>query len=205
MGGSIMKFKVKDFVDDFYKARNFKKPKAPKFRVFSKNAEKAACFSGYRAEKFSFDFSPTNPDYMLFEAKLRQVILNTISQGISVFYCGMCYGFDILAGELILEQKALNKDVRLIAVVPFEEQAKNFSAMWRKRYYNLLKASDEVITLQPLYKSGCYERRNQYMANRSSLLICYYDGVKGGTKNMMKYSNDNGLEVINIKTLLLNN
>lgn len=197
-----MDFKVSDIWDDFYDYKTIKKPSAPNFKIFSSNACHSACFSGYREEKFKFAFNPMNSRYMELENKLRDTVINTINLNFKSFYCGMCYGFDIMAGELILEQKALGKNIELIAVIPFKDQAKTFSKHWRKRYYNLLKAADKVVILQPKYTSGCYERRNQYMANRSSLLICYYDTGSGGTKNMIDYSRSTGLDVINLNDLL---
>lgn len=196
----MTKLKLDELSYDYYYLNAEKKSKHN--IIFSKRASQAVCFSGYREEKFKFKFSPSDSKYAKLENTLRNIIKYVVTKGFKTFYCGMCYGFDIMAGEIVIEQKALGNNINLIAVIPFEEQAKSFTKSWRKRYYNLLEASDKVITLQPKYKKGCYQRRNKYMANRSSILICYYNGDKGGTKNMIDYCKLKNLEIINLKDIL---
>ncbi len=79
--------------------------------------------------------------------------------------------------------------------MPFEEQANTWGEFWREKYFTLLEHCDDVITLQPRYTPGCYQRRNRYMVDRSSLLICYYDGKTGGTQSTVAYAEKLGLEV----------
>lgn len=201
----LRRFNMTKFDECFYDSYYLSSDSENKFRhniMFSKSASQSVCFSGYREEKFKFKFNLSDSNYAKLENTLREIIRDVIAKGFKTFYCGMCYGFDIIAGEIILEQKALGNNIDLIAAIPFEEQAKSFTKLWRERYYNLLEASDKVITLQPRYKKGCYQRRNEYMANRCSLLICYYSGDNGGTKNMVDYCKLKNLEIINLKDIL---
>ncbi len=64
------------------------------------------------------------------------------------------------------------KILKLIAVVPFEEQAR--------------------------YHQGCYYERNRYMVDHSSRMMCYYDGDKGGTEYTVKYAEQNNLQITNL-------
>ena len=116
-------------------------------------------------------------------------------KGYRIFYTGGCTGFDILAGEMLLGMKEEFPEIQLIAVLPFEEQANTWGEFWREKYFTLLEHCDDVITLQPRYTPGCYQRRNRYMVDRSSLLICYYDGKTGGTQSTVAYAEKLGLEV----------
>jgi len=68
---------------------------------------------------------------------------NAIEKGINTFYSGDCYGFDLKCAGIALKRKSvaemLNpKLLKLIAVVPFEEQSKNWNEKNREIYYNTL-------------------------------------------------------------------
>ena len=153
--------------------------------------EETACFSGYRAEKLPFSVRDENQEYDKFLWSLSSVIRKSAEKGYRIFYTG----FDILAGEMLLGMKEEFPEIQLIAVLPFEEQANTWGEFWREKYFTLLEHCDDVITLQPRYTPGCYQRRNRYMVDRSSLLICYYDGKTGGTQSTVAYAEKLGLEV----------
>ena len=107
---------------------------------------------------------------------------------------------------MVLGMKEEFPEIQLIAVLPFEEQANTWGEFWREKYFTLLEHCDDVITLQPRYTPGCYQRRNRYMVDRSSLLICYYDGKTGGTQSTVclcrkaGLRGENGLIFIRIYT-----
>ena len=146
--------------------------------------EETACFSGYRAEKLPFSVRDENQEYDKFLWSLSSVIRKSAEKGYRIFYTGGCTGFDILAGEMLLGMKEEFPEIQLIAVLPFEEQANTWGEFWREKYFTLLEHCDDVITLQP-----------RYMVDRSSLLICYYDGKTGGTQSTVAYAEKLGLEV----------
>lgn len=161
--------------------------------------ENSLCFSGHRSEKL-----PKSKD-KLDNLKLRLflVIDKAIESGIDTFYFGACYGFDLLCAEIVLMKKRENniinsKKIKLIAVVPFEEQAKNWNENDREKYYNTLTECDEVITLQTRYSQGCYYARNRFMVDLSSKMICYYDGGTGGTGYTFNYAEKNNLQITNL-------
>ena len=159
--------------------------------------ETSACFSGYRAEKFPFPLQRGNDGFERLLDKLRQAILQAVQDGYHTFYTGACYGFDIVAGEEVLSLCSERKlPLRLISVLPFENQAQLWSERWRDRYYSMLEASYNVVTMQPKYTRGCYQRRNEYMLNRSSRLICYYTGAAGGTQNTVDAAEKMGMDIV---------
>lgn len=159
--------------------------------------ETSVCFSGYRAEKFPFPLQRGNEAFEAFRKLLRQTILDAVNDGYDTFYTGACYGFDIAAGEEVLSLKReRGLSLRLIAVLPFENQAQLWSERWRDRYFAMLESCDNVVTIQPRYTRGCYQRRNEYMVNRSSRLICYYTGQPGGTQNTVEAAEKLGLEIV---------
>lgn len=158
--------------------------------------EKTACFSGYRPEKFPFPFRESNPQYLRLKKDLLFAIQNACAQGYEDFYSGACYGFDILAGEAVLFLRdKLQSPIRLLCALPYENQAQLWSEPWRDRYFSMLERADRVTTLQTRYTRGCYHRRNAFMVERSSLLICYHNGQEGGTEDTIRCAERLGLDI----------
>lgn len=158
------------------------------------------CFSGHRTERLP----QTKSELENLKESLYQQIDNEIKNGIDTFYFGGCYGFDLMCAEIVLERKKIieffcPKFIKLIAVIPHEEQAKNWSEDDRELYYNILAQCDDVITLYTRFCNGCYYERNRYMVDKSSKMICYYNGEKGGgTEYTVSYAKKNNLEIINL-------
>jgi uncharacterized phage-like protein YoqJ len=161
--------------------------------------ENSLCFSGHRSEKL-----PKSKDkFENLKLRLCLEIDKAIESGIDIFYFGACYGFDLLCAEIVLMRKRKSnfidsKQIKLIAVVPFEEQAKNWNENDREKYYNTLAECDEVITLQTRYSQGCYYARNRFMVDKSSKIICYYDGGTGGTAYTYNYAEKNNMQITNL-------
>lgn len=87
----------------------------------------------------------------------------------------------------------------VIAVVPFRSQAVRWRDEDKARYEAILRIVDEVVVLSERYYKGCLLRRNDYMVNRSSRLIAYYDGSnKGGTFYTVREAKRHGLKTVNL-------
>lgn len=84
--------------------------------------ENSLCFSGLRSEKLP----KSKEEYENLKLRLCIAIDKAIKSGIDIFYFGACYGFDLLCAVIVLLKRRENiiidsKQIRLIAVVPFEE------------------------------------------------------------------------------------
>ncbi|MEA5057272.1 MAG: SLOG family protein [Anaerotignum propionicum] len=160
---------------------------------------KSLCFSGHRSERLP----QSNEEMEKLKLHLWEKVDKAIENGIDTFYFGACYGFDLLCANVVLQRKRVikladPKTIKLIAVVPFEEQAKNWKESDREIYYDTLAQCDEVITLSTRYTQGCYHERNRYMVDHSNKLICYHDGSSGGTAYTVKYAEQKQLQIINL-------
>ena len=159
----------------------------------------ACCFTGYRPSKFPFAFGE-GEEYIKFENKLMSAIFSLPDEKCFTFYTGMAMGFDIIAAETVLLFKELYKDIniKLVAVIPFENQASTYSEDWLERYRNILLKCDEKIVLSDSYYKGSYQRRNEYMVDNCDYVLTYFDGQSGGTKNTINYALKKGRFVINL-------
>ncbi|TCT15654.1 putative phage-like protein YoqJ [Natranaerovirga pectinivora] len=159
--------------------------------------EKALCFVGDESAILYKD----DLQVKTIEALLLKEIDQAIEKGIETFYFGACYGFSHICANAVLVHKMVFNNLRniqLIAVVPYEEQAKDLSEKNRKVYYNTLAHCDKVITLNTKYKQGCYEKRTRYMIDHSSQMICYYEGYKGSGEYPLRYAEKNKLQIVNL-------
>jgi len=94
-----------------------------------------------------------------------------------------------------MKTKYPDKDIRLIAAIPYAKQTAKWSDDWKDRYNRILELADEKILLQETYTKGCLHARNRYMVDNSSFIIAVYNGEGGGTKYTIDYAKKKGLRI----------
>jgi uncharacterized phage-like protein YoqJ len=148
------------------------------------------CFSGHRT------YARTPDD----EARLAGALDEAWADGCRVFISGMAPGFDLAAAEAVVRLRALHDDVRLVAAIPFTGQDRGYTPDDRQRYETLIAAADELHVLGEGYTHGCYYRRDEWMVERASRVICWYDASKrgSGTRYTVRYALRCALEVVNL-------
>lgn len=119
--------------------------------------------------------------------------------GIRTFLSGMAVGFDLAAAEAVLALRALLPDVRLVCVVPFAGQEQRFSAAEQARYHRVLDAADQVVYVCSTYRRDCYVRRNNWLVDRASVLVAWYDGSGGGTRYTVLRARKAGVPTIHLR------
>ena len=149
------------------------------------------CFTGHRPNKLDYSECEIKP-------LLEIAIDNAISDGYVTFITGMAEGVDIWAAEIVLEKKKENKDLHLICAVPHPGFEKRRSEYETERYKNIIKNADYVTTISDNYYRACYQKRNIWMVDRSSLVIAVFNGTASGTKNTVDYARKIGVRVVNV-------
>lgn len=161
--------------------------------------EKTVCFSGHRRERL-----PRKKEEMEeLQLMVYEEIERAIKEGFETYLMGACYGFDLLCAEMVLLHKKVVKlkeprAIKLIAAVPFEAQPSRWKESDREKYFDILEKCDDVIYVSKRYSMDCYHKRNRFMVDNSSRLICYYDGGRSGTGYTVNYAKENKCEVINL-------
>ncbi len=150
---------------------------------------KICCFTGHRPEKLG------QPEERIKEL-LKIEIERAVAEGYTTFISGMARGVDMWAAQLVLEQRTKNDSLQLICAVPIP----GFENKWEKRqkeqYKSILKQANYVTPpVSEHYFAGCFQVRNTYMVDKSSLVIALFNGQKGGTKNTVDYAKRCGVEV----------
>ena len=123
---------------------------------------------------------------------LRNRILDCLSEayqaGYRRFYCGGALGFDTIAALQTISFREQHPDVKLLMAVPCATQADLWHEKDKEVYRNILNLADEKVVLSPVYYRGVMLTRNRYMADRSSLCICYLQNIRGGTASTVRYA-----------------
>lgn len=164
-----------------------------------KSKETKLCFSGYTSE----DMPRNEEDYRALQLKLKKEIEDAIKHGINTFYFSAWYGFDLMCANIILQRKKIinifqHKSIKLVAVIPYEEQAKNWKEQHRELYYNTLAQCDDVITLNTRFHLKSNDDAVSYMVDRCSNMLCYYDGSAIEREYVIQYAKLKHLDIKNV-------
>ena len=150
---------------------------------------RCACFTGHRPHKLH------QPESVVFAA-LEDAIRNAVAAGFDTFISGMAWGVDLWAAEIVMQLKEEGYPLQLIAAVPYDGFERGWDDDWKQRFYSILAAADRVEYICPQFHRGCYQKRNEWMVDRSVLLIAAYTGEAGGTKNTVDYAARKGVQTV---------
>jgi uncharacterized phage-like protein YoqJ len=157
---------------------------------------KTVCFTGHRPEKLNF--SENDSKYNILLQTINRVISRLYQLGYTRFISGMARGFDTWAAETVCNLKSKNQDVKLFCAIPFPNQATSWRAIDRQRWEAIKNCSDGEKIVSTSYNKGCFHARNRYMVDNSDVVVCFYDGSKGGTAYTVDYALKNNKIVVRI-------
>lgn len=152
----------------------------------------AVSFSGHRESKLPKNLQVRKQ----LDEQLEHSIITAVETGYHIFYTGLCNGFDLIAAEKVL--KIPDQSIKLIGVVPHEEQEAEWPDDEKIQYRNIRDSCHEIVVLNETKVRGCYYQRNRYMVDRSALLLCYCSSLRGGTAYTLEYARKKGLLINNI-------
>lgn len=152
--------------------------------------EKTCCFTGHRN-------IPAN-EYEKIENTLEETIISLIKKGVCYFGAGGALGFDTMAALTILKLKEKYPHIKLILVLPCENQTYKWQQKDIDIYENIKSKCDKYVYTSKNYYNGCMFKRNKHLVNNSKYCICYLTKKTGGTAFTVNYAIKNDLTVINI-------
>lgn len=101
---------------------------------------------------------------------------------------GMALGYDTILAVAAIEVRRFIKDLQFIAAVPCYEQDRKWHHEDKEFYRCLIREVNELIYIT----SGTYEDnprclllRNEWMVERSSGILTYYNGLSTGVHNCL--------------------
>lgn len=154
--------------------------------------EKTCCFTGHRK------IPPE--DFEEIARRLEDTLIQLIEKGYIYFGAGGALGFDTLAAQTVLKLKTVYPHIRLILVLPCENQAEHWKEEDKIIYEDMKSKADKVVYTSKAYFSGCMHRRNRHLVDNSSICICYLTKETGGTAYTVRYAKEKMLAIYNVAT-----
>ena len=145
------------------------------------------CFAGHRPKSILLS-ETTAKDW------LRYQIQQAIAANYTTFITGMGMGVDIWAAQIVIELRAANSDLHLIAVEPYPSFSAKWSEEWRSAYQEVISKADLVKCISQGYAPDAINNRLYRIVDHSSRLIAIYNGTKGYTGSFVDYAQTQGLE-----------
>lgn len=154
------------------------------------------CVTGYRPNKlYGYDLSDER--YTNLKKVFKQFLKeNNCSEAIS----GMALGVDTVFALSVLELKDEGIDIKLRCAIP----CLNHTSTWYvkediDRYNFILHKADyvDLVSNEP-YKPYLMQVRNEYMVDKSDIVLSVWNGSKGGTFNCVNYARVKNKPVYNI-------
>lgn len=102
------------------------------------------------------------------------------------------------AAEIVIEKKREHPNIKLVMALPHPEFEERWGIDDRLLYDYALKNADFVKIVSNHYYKGCYQVRNQYMVDKSCLMIAVYNGTEGGTNNTIDYAKRHKVDIKNV-------
>ena len=165
-----------------------------------KGKPQTCCFCGSGPRLIHFEYNEHHPDCFRLKELLAEEIKMMTVRGVTTFLTGMVPGPDIWCAELVLDlkTKSADKDILLLAYLPYEDQAARWNTEDREQYFDILAMADDVITLQTRYTSDCTYKHKRRLIDSSTHLIAVHDGGKGISNYMINYAIQRGLHISSI-------
>ena len=131
------------------------------------------------------------------KTRLENEISSLCEKGYNTFLSGGALGFDTAAAQTVLNLKE-KYDIKLILILPCKNQDLKWKEYDKEVYKNLKAQADDIIYTSDNYYNGCMLRRNDYIIDKSKIIISYQYKNTGGTAYTVRKAKEKGIEVINI-------
>ena len=132
------------------------------------------------------------------KSALLAAIEEKINEGFLYFGAGGALGFDTLAAKAVIELRKSHPEIKLILVLPCENQSARWNESDKQIYRDVIEQADKVIVLQKDYTPDCMHKRNRHLVDNSNACICYLAEPTGGTAYTVAYAKANGMEITNL-------
>ena len=131
---------------------------------------------------------------------LRETVASLYAAGAREFRVGMAEGFDLAAGEAVMELMRCHGDVRLEAYVPWPLFFTGFKRENELRYFKILAAASVVRYVGAVYTDNIFLKRNDMLIDGVDCLVAWWHGRPSGTGYTVRQAKRQNIEIINLYT-----
>ena len=144
-----------------------------------------ACVTGHRPADL-FGYGLMDAKWLAVRSAIKKALLDN---GVTELITGMALGVDQVAALAVLDLKDAGHAIKLHAAVPCRGHSYRWPEKSRMLYDAILSKCDQVaLVSDQLYAPYLMQKRNEYMVDRSGLVIAVFKGTPGGTKNCVDYA-----------------
>ena len=129
-------------------------------------------------------------------AELDRTTRALTAEGVRYFETGGARGFDTLAAETVLQLRREFPHIRLILVLPCQNQTRGWKPDDVLRYEAVMEQADRVIYTGDEYTTECMRRRNRCLVDHSGVCGACCTRSFGGTAYTVDYAQRQGVRVI---------
>lgn len=163
--------------------------------------ENTISITGLRRHKLNWDRKVYKENESKMICFLVEYLENYINEGFENFLCGMASGSDFIFAKAVIILKDKYKHILLHAIVPFVDQDKYYSHEDKLEYNNLIKKCDSIRILNFEYSKNCYEIRNEFLIESSSVLLAITYDVnmhRSGTTQTINMAKRSNLKIVQL-------
>jgi uncharacterized phage-like protein YoqJ len=146
------------------------------------------CFTGHRPKDFG-GWNVTCPQHV--SDWLEEYIDKLINLKDDVtFISGAAQGIDQWAADIVLRKKEQNKNVKLLMAIPYYDFGDNWPLSAQQHLEEINNKADQIHYVHKGKFTSNYllQVRNEWMVDRSQLVLAVWNGSLGGTRNCVKYA-----------------
>lgn len=135
----------------------------------------ACAFAGHDPLRFPFGYDEEDDLCQKIKGTLLMQILALYENGVTAFYTNCEPGASMWGAELVLGLQRRLPKLQLYCVLPYEEQARQWTPQLRDRYFSIVERSTSEYTICTHYEHNCYLSCNKYLVNHASFILAVYD------------------------------
>lgn len=130
--------------------------------------------------------------------RISNVMDILINNGVIYYGTGGALGFDTLAAQVVIEKRKQYPQIKLILVLPCQDQTVNWDVKDIETYYNIMQQANKTVFTSKKYHPGCMFKRNRHLVDNSSYCIAYLEKETGGTAYTVNYANEKDIHIYNL-------
>ena len=151
------------------------------------------CVTGHRSKGFPFSREEQGPKYIDYIDTLRREIEKLIQENYRYFISGMAEGADLDFAVEVIGYRYDEKDIELEAALPYPIPKTQRTTAYSEARDDVLFECNYKTIVSPYYHKGCMQKRNEYMVDKSDLVLAIWNGERsGGTWNTIRYAQSVG-------------
>lgn len=155
------------------------------------------CFTGHRPSKL-FGYNLQHPGYDKIRSLLRSKLVELCErEGKIVCISGMALGIDQLAVDVCSELQS-SYNIEILLAIPCRNQDSKWPYQSQQKYKQYLAKFRSVLVSDCCYNAYVMQKRNEWMVDHSDMVICWWNGSSGGTRNCINYAKYQNIPVVNL-------